>query len=259
MTPTRANANWRWRSNRVLVAKLSAFQLGCGTPLLCARHLRLAQIFMCIITATVFVFHPTEAAQPDYRVPWLRGIQAITISVNPIVDGSGMISSSPCRLDRIAFEHHGVEMLDQAGLNAIGAVDKFEKLRALQSEFNQALHHLEETPPGVKPSWNREQSESRRKEGDFLAYQPVLFVHIGVATLNGGLCAAGITTELRAFSRDRPIINYNGEQVMAALALWDAPPLTLATSSAEFEHAVSERWGTQVDAFITAWRTANGQ
>jgi len=208
---------------------------------------------------TVFALLPAEAVQPDYRIPWLRGIQAITVSVNPVVDGSGMDSSSPCHLDRIAFEHHGAEMLDKSGPNAIGAVDSLAKLRALQSEFNQALRHLEETPPGAKPSWNSEQSESHRREGDYLSSQPFLFVHIAVATLNGGLCAAGITTELRAFSKERPVTNYNGEQVPAALALWNAPPLALAASSAEFVHAVSERWDTQVEAFITAWRAANGQ
>lgn len=85
--------------------------------------------------------------------------------------------------------------------------------------MNQALRHFEETPPDANSSWDREQSESRRKEGDFLASQPFLFIHVAVATLDNGSYAAGITTELRAFSRERPFINDDNEQVFAALAI----------------------------------------
>jgi hypothetical protein len=80
-----------------------------------------------------------------------------------------------------------------------------------------------------------------------------------VATLDGGPCAAGIMTELRAFAREQPVINYNGEQVFAALSIWEAAPLALAVPSAGLEHAVTERLDTQIKEFITAWQTANGQ
>ncbi len=76
-----------------------------------------------------------DAVQPDYRIPWLRGIQAITVSDNVVVDGSGMGNASPCHFDRNVLEHHSAETLDKGGLDAIGWADRFAKLRALQSEF----------------------------------------------------------------------------------------------------------------------------
>jgi hypothetical protein len=170
-----------------------------------------------------------------------------------------MDSSSPCHLDRIVLEHHSAETLDKSGLDAIGAADQLAKLGALQSEFDKALHNLTSAPPDGKPHWDFEESERRRRERASLVSQPFLFVHIAVATLDGGLCAAGITTELRASARERPVINYNGEQVFAALSIWEAAPLALAVPSAGLEHAVTERLDTQIKEFITAWQTANGQ
>jgi len=170
-----------------------------------------------------------------------------------------MGSSSPCQLDRIVLEHHSAETLHNGGLDAIGAVDNMAKLRALQSESDKALHDLTDAPPNARPRWDYEQAERRTREGDTLASQPFLFVHVAMATLDGGLCAAGITTELRAFARERPVINYNGEQVFAALVIWEAAPLALAVPSAELEHTVTERLDTQIKEFITAWQTANGQ
>jgi hypothetical protein len=222
--------------------------------------LRFASICVCIAALAAFALWPAaDAAQPDYRIPWLRGIRAITVSDNVVVDGSGMGSSSPCHLDRIVLEHHSAETLHKVGLDAIGAADKLAKLRALQSESDEALHDLINAPPNARPRWDYEQSERRTREGDSLASQPFLFVHVAVATLDGGLCAAGITTELRAFARERPAINYNGEQVFAALSIWEAAPLALAVPSAGLEHAVTERLDTQIKEFITAWQTANGQ
>jgi hypothetical protein len=224
------------------------------------HRLRFASICVCIAALVVFARWPAaDAAQPDYRVPWLRGIRAITVSDNVVVDGSGMGSSSPCQLDRIGLEHHSVETLFKGGLDAIGAVDRMAKLRALQSEFDKALHDLTNAPPNARPRWDYEQSERRRREGDSLTSQPLLFVHVAVATLDGGECAAGITTELRAFARERPVINYNGEQVFADLNIWEAAPLALAVPSAGLEHAVTERLDTQISEFITASQTANGQ
>jgi hypothetical protein len=138
-------------------------------------------------------------------------------------------------------------------------VDRIAKLRALQSERDKALHDLSTAPPGAKLPWDCEHSERCRREGDSLAFQPRLFVHPAVATLDGGLCAVGIMTELRAFAREQPVINYNGEQVFAALSIWEAAPLALAVPSAGLEHPVTERLDTQIKKFITAWQTANGQ
>jgi hypothetical protein len=170
-----------------------------------------------------------------------------------------MGSSSPCQLDRIVLEHHSAETLRKGGLDAIGAVDRMAKLRALQSESDKALHDLTNAPPNTRPPWDVGQSERRRHEGDSLVSQPLLFVHVAVATLDGGLCAAGMTTELRAFARERPVINYNGEQVFAALVIWEAAPLAVAVPSAGLEQAVTDRLDTQIKEFITAWQTANGQ
>jgi hypothetical protein len=170
-----------------------------------------------------------------------------------------MPSSSTCHLDRIRLEHHSAEILHKAGLDAIGAVDKMAKLGALQSEIGKAVHDLANAPPDGKPHWDYEQAGRQRREGDFLAFQPLLFVDVAVATLDGGLCVAGITTELRAFAREQPVINYNGEQVFAALSIWEAAPLALAIPSAGLEHAVTQRLDTQIKEFITAWQTANGQ
>ena len=238
----------------------SGAPFGSDTATSGSHRLRFASICVCIAALVAFARWPAaDAAQPDYRVPWLRGIRAITVSDNVVVDGSGMPSSSPCHLDRIGLEHHSAEILHKGGLDAIGAVDRMAKLGALQSEVGKAVHDFANAPPDGKPHWDYEQAERLRHEGDFLAYQPFLFVHIAVATLDGGLCAAGITTQLRAFARERPVINYNGEQVFAARSIWEAAPLALAVPSAALEHAVTERLDTQIKEFITAWQTANGQ
>jgi hypothetical protein len=210
------------------------------------------------MAASVLLPTSTEAGS-DYRIPRLRGIKAITTSVNIVVDGSAKPGTSPCHLDRIAIEHHTAETLHNAGLDAIGAADSLAKPRAHQSGFDNALDDLEATPPNAKPNWDREQAERRRREGDVLAFQPFQFVQVAVATLENGLCAAGITTELRAFTPEKPVINYDGDQVQIALAVWGAPPLALAVPAAELEHAVTERGDLEDKEFIAAWRAANGQ
>lgn len=232
-----------------------------GTPTPGSRRLWREALWMGIVALVALARVPlADAAPSDHRVPWLRGIQAITMSVNVIVDGGGKDDASPCRLgERVALERHGAEMLHGAGLDAIGAMDKLDKLRALHLEFSKALDGLEKAPPGAKPLWDREQSELRIREGDALANQPVLFVRIGVATIDGGQCAAGLTTDLRAIARERPFLNYNNEQVFAPLDVWSPVPLAFAVPPTDFEHAVTERLDIQVAEFIAAWRTANGQ
>lgn len=200
----------------------------------------------------------TAAAQRDYRVPWLKGIQAITVSVVIFIDGSRASDASPCHLERAVLEHGSAEVLHGAGLNSIAWVDKLARQQALQAELNDAIRTLRAAPYGTVIPGLKEQAERRTREATFLGSQPFLFVNVGVATLDGGLCAAGITTELRAFAREQPVINYNGEQQVAPLSIWGATPLALAAPAAELQRAVAERLERQVTEFIAAWRTANG-
>ena len=133
---------------------------GSDTATSGTHRLRFASICVCIAALVAFARWPAaDAAQPDYRVPWLRGIRAITVSDNVVVDGSGMPSSSPCHLDRIGLEHHSAEILHKGGLDAIGAVDRMAKLGALQSEVGKAVHDFANAPPDGKPHWDYEQAE----------------------------------------------------------------------------------------------------
>lgn len=258
MSPIQTDTTW-WRTSG------RAPTIGGGRSVSCAptsgsRRLWREALCVGIVAVVAFARLPTAGAAPsDYRIPWLRGIQSLTLSVNDITDGGGKDGTSPCHLKRTVLECHGAETLHGAGLDAIGAMDGLAKLRALQLEFNKSLDDLEKAPAGAKPHWDREESERRTREGDFLAYQPVLFVRVAVATLDGGQCAAGITTDLRAFSRERPVVNYNNEQVFVALDIWSAPPLAFAVPATDLEHAVTEHFDAQVGDFIAARRTANGR
>lgn len=215
---------------------------------------------ICIVSIVASAFLPiAAAAQSDYRVPWLRGIQAITVSVVIFIDSSRENGASSCRLERAVLEHHSAEMLHGADLNAIGGMERSARLQALHAELNDAIRALREAPRGTVIPGLQEQSERRTREGNFLAFQPFLFVNVGVATLDGGQCAAGITTELRAFASEKPVINYNGEQQLAPLSIWGATPLALATPAAELQRAVAERVDRQITQFIAAWHIANGQ
>jgi len=222
---------------------------------LCFMLFRLGII--AIIASTLLP--TTAAAQADYRVPWLKGIQAITVSVVIHIDGSRVSGASPCHLERAVLERDSAEVLHGAGLNAIALVDKFAQQQALQAELNDAIRALREAPRGTLIPGLQEQAERRTREANFFASQPFLFVHVGVATLDGGLCAAGIDTDLRAFAREKPVINYNDEQQRAPLSIWGATPLALATPAAELQRAVAERLNRQITEFVNAWRTANGQ
>lgn len=229
-------------------------------PETCSHRLPFTLFCSCIIAIFAFALLPTTAAaQSDYRVPWLKGIQAITVSVVIFIDGSRASDASSCHLERAVLERHSAEVLHGAGLNAIGEMERFARLQALHAELNDAIRALREAPRGTQIPGLQEQSERRTREGNFLASQPFLFVHVGVATLDGGLCAAGIDTDLRALAREKPVINYNDEQQQAPLSIWGATPFALATPVAELESAVSERLDRQIAEFVSAWRTANGQ
>jgi len=231
-----------------------------GAPEIRSNRLRFMLFRLGIIAIIASALLPTTAAaQADYRVPWLKGIQAITVSVVIHIDGSRASDASSCHLERAALEHHSAEVLHGAGLNAIGEMESSARLQALHAELNDAIRALREAPPGTLLPGLQEQSERRTREGNFLASQPFLFVNVGVATLDGGLCAAGIDIDLRAFAREKPVINYNDEQQQAPLSIWGATPLALATPAAELESAVTERLDRQITQFINAWRTANGQ
>ena len=156
------------------------------------RRSRPALMLRCIVAIVAFALLPeADAAQSDRRIPWLPGIQAITMSVNVIIDGSGTNTTSPCQLDRNVFEHHYASMLHDVGLDAIGAVDELAKQRELLTEFNKAFDDVKLAQRDGKPAWDREQSAARtRKEGS-LADQPFLFIRAGIETIDGGLCAAG--------------------------------------------------------------------
>jgi hypothetical protein len=232
-----------------------------GTPTSGSRRSRLAIFHVYVVTIVASAFPSTAGAQSDWTIPLLRGLHAVTVAVNFYIDGNAWDHSSPCHLEQAALERGGAKILQGAGLEAIGALDKLARQRALISELNEALRESEKAPIKAKPPDFREQSERRRREMEFLGSQPFLSVNIGVAPVDGGLCAAGITTQFRAFARDgdTAVINYNGESVRAPLALWTAAPLALAAPTAEFEHALTERLDIQIEQFIAAWRTANGK
>lgn len=216
----------------------------------------------CIFAIVSSAFPPAaDAAPSDWTMPLLRGLHAVTVVVNFYIDGNAWDCSSPCRVEQAALERGGADVLHRADLEAIGALDGLARRRAILSEFNKALRDVEKAPSNDKPRWDREQSERRKREMEFLGSQPFLSVNVGVTPLDGGRCAAGITTEFRGFARgdDASIINYNGEQVRAPLALWRAAPLALAAPTTAFEHALTARLNTQLEKFIAAWRTANGQ
>ncbi len=219
------------------------------------------QIRAGVVAMFASVLLPTTgSAQSDYRTPRFKGLQAITVSVNVFTEGNGASSPSPCQVvKRAVLEHFATKKLHETGLNAIGGAERQARLLALLAEDKEALRTLQASPRTPQPPGFSEQARQRTREGDFLASQPLLYVQVGVTTLDGGLCAAGITTELRAFTREPAVINYSGEQVRATLALWAAPSLALAAPAGELEHALEDRFGRQITAFVTVWREANGR
>jgi len=223
---------------------------------------RFGLLWLCAVAAFVSTILPATAAeQPDPRIPMLRGLHAVTVVATVYIDGSARTRTGPCRLEDEALERHGAEILHAAGLDAIGGMDRITKMQAIVSETRDALGELQNAPPGTNPPHFLEDTERRKTEMAYLGSQPALSVHIGVATLDGGICAAGITTEFRALVRqgDQSVINYNNEKVRVPLVIWGTPLFALAAPTTELEHAVTERLDRQLSAFVTAWRMANGQ
>ena len=122
---------------------------------------------------------------------------------------------STCHIDETELERAGVDVLHRSGLEALGGLERLARMRALQQEFSDALNEWKKAPLDAKPPDYREQTERRQREMDFLGAQPFLSVHVGVATTDGGLCAAGITTEFRAFARpgETTVLNYNEKKL----------------------------------------------
>jgi hypothetical protein len=82
---------------------------------------------------------------------------------------------------------------------------------------------------------------------------------VGTTALDGGLCAAGITTELRALARDQPVLNYNDKQTFSPLALLTTPLLALVAPAADLDRQVTARLDNQIAVFIAAWERGKGQ
>jgi hypothetical protein len=242
------------------MAATTATDPGNDAPDAHGHRLRLASSWAGAIVGLASALLALTAAQAaDFRGPWLKGIEAITVSVAVFVNGIWASDGSSCHLDRAILERRGAEVLRGAGLNPIAGVDKFARLQALQAELDDEIRAWRAAPPGTIIPGLKEQAERDTREERFLGAQPFFFIHVGLATLDNGLCAAGIDTELRAFAREEPVINYNGEQQLAPLSIWGAPPLALAVPAAEVQRAVGERLDRQITEFISAWRAANGR
>lgn len=226
------------------------------------HRMRQVLFWLCIIVSGVSAFVPvTCSAQPDPTMPFLRGLHAVTVAANIYIDGSALNVSSACRLEQAELERHGANVLHDAGLDAIGGLDKIDRMKALVSQSRDAQREWEKAPPGAKPWDLREGLEHQGREMAYYALQPFLSVHIGVATLGGGMCAAGIRTEFSAHTKndDGPVINYNGEKVRIPVTLWGSFLLVLTAPAGELQRAVGQRLDSQLSAFVTAWRSAENK